>query len=268
MNMTYEEYLSKNKQNRNWIWILMVVLIIVLIWAFSGISGTGGSGNTSVIARNMIRGLLNPDRELLLNFQRGVPYLLFETIAIAFLGTIIGGVFAIPLAFLSSRNVVPKVISSFSKVVAIGIRTIPSLVYGLMFIRVTGPGPFAGVMTMSVISIGMLTKLFTDAIEDIDEGVVDALESMGFTTWEKIRHGIIPQLNAAFLSTILYRFDMNLRDATTLGLVGAGGIGAPLTFAINAYSWNEVGAILLGLIVMVLLIEAFSTRVRKKIMYG
>lgn len=268
MNMTYEEYLSKNKQNRNWIWILTIALIIVLIWAFSGISGTGGSGNTSVIARNMIQGLLNPDRELLLNFQQGVPYLLFETIAIAFLGTIIGGIFAIPLAFLSSRNVVPKAISSFSKVIAIGIRTIPSLVYGLMFIRVTGPGPFAGVMTMSVISIGMLTKLFTDAIEDIDEGVVDALESMGFTTWEKIRHGIIPQLNAAFLSTILYRFDMNLRDATTLGLVGAGGIGAPLTFAINAYSWNEVGAILLGLIVMVLLIEAFSTRVRKKIMYG
>lgn len=268
MNMTYEEYLSKNKPNRNWIWILTVMLIVVLIWAFSGISGTGGSGNTSVIARNMIRGLVNPDRDLLFNFQQGVPYLLFETIAIAFLGTIIGGVFAIPLAFLSSRNVVPKVVSSVTKVLAIGIRTIPSLVYGLMFIRVTGPGPFAGVMTMSVISIGMLTKLFTDAIEDIDEGVVEALESMGFTTWEKIRHGIIPQLNAAFLSTILYRFDMNLRDATTLGLVGAGGIGAPLTFAINGYSWSEVGAILLGLIIMVLLIETFSTRIRKKIMYG
>ena len=112
MNMTYEEYLSKNKPNRNWIWILTVVLIVVLIWAFSGISGTGGSGNTSVIARNMIRGVVNPDRDLLFNFQQGVPYLLFETIAIAFLGTIIGGVFAIPLAFLSSRNVVPKVVSS------------------------------------------------------------------------------------------------------------------------------------------------------------
>lgn len=268
MIMTYEEYLANNKPDKKWIGVTASLVLLLVIWSVTGLSSTGATGSTGVIALNIVEGLLNPDQELLFNFQNGVPYLLFETIAIAFLGSIIGAIIAIPLAFLSSRNVVPRWLSSISKLVAICIRTIPSLVYGLMFIRVTGPGPFAGVMTMSVVSIGMLTKLFTDAIEDLDQGVIEALDSMGFTTWEKIRHGIIPQLNAAILSTFLYRFDMNLRDATTLGLVGAGGIGAPLIFAINAYSWNEVGAILLGLIVMVLLVEIFSTRIRKKLMYG
>ena len=90
----------------------------------------------------------------------------------------------------------------------------------------------------------------------------------GCTTFQKIRYGILPQLTADFTSTIIYRFDMNLRDATVLGLVGAGGIGAPLIFAMSAYRWNEVGAILLGLIVLVLIIEWISSRIRIKLARG
>ena len=137
-----------------------------------------------------------------------------------------------------------------------------------MFIRVTGPGPFAGVMTMTFTSIGMLTKLFQETIADIDTDILEAFESLGINTWGKIRFGILPQLFASFLSTIIYRFDMNIRDATTLGLVGAGGIGAPLIFAINAYRWNEVGVILLSLMLLVLVVELLSTRIRKKLAYG
>src|SRR5699024_5642443 len=113
------------------------------------------------------------------------------------------------------------------------LRTVPALVYGLMFVRVTGPGPFAGVMTMSLTSIGMVSKLYVDVIEDIDVGILEAMDAMGCTTFEKIRFGVIPQLFANFTSITIYRFDMNLRDATILGLVGAGGIGSPLIFAMN-----------------------------------
>ena len=132
------------------------------------------------------------------------------------------------------------------------IRTIPVFIYGLMFIRVTGPGPFAGLLTMAVSSIGMLSKMFIETIEDLDPHIIESLDAAGCTVFQKIRYGIIPQLAADFGSTLIYRFDMNLRDATVLGLVGAGGMGAPLLFAMSSYRWGQVGSILAGLVILVL----------------
>jgi len=183
-------------------------------------------------------------------------------------GTIVGAFLAIPLAFLSAPNIVPKPIAFVVRLLLIVIRTIPAIVYGLMFIRVTGQGPFAGVLTMSLTSIGMLSKLYVDVIEDLDKSVLESMEALGCTLMEKIRFGIWPQLTALFLSIVIYRFDMNLRDATVLGLVGAGGIGAPLIFAMNAYKWSEVGAILIGLIFLILIVEYVSNRVRTKLVKG
>ena len=98
--------------------------------------------------------------------------------------------------------------------------------------------------------------------------VLESLDAAGCTTWQKIRYGILPQLMPNFASTAIYRFDINLRDATVLGLVGAGGIGAPLIFAMNAYRWEEAGAILAGLIVLVLIVEWISTKIRVKLARG
>ena len=137
-----------------------------------------------------------------------------------------------------------------------------------MFIRVTGPGPFAGVLTMSLTSIGMLAKLYVDVIEDLDTSILESMESLGCTMIEKIRFGILPQLSALFLSIIIYRFDMNLRDAAVLGLVGAGGIGAPLIFAMNSYRWEEVGSILIGLVILILIVEYVSNKIRTKLVRG
>jgi len=175
--------------------------------------------------------------------------------AIAFLGTIVGAFLAIPLAFLSASNIVPKPIAFVVRLLLIIIRTIPAIVYGLLFIRVTGQGPFAGVFTMSLTSIGMLSKLYVDVIEDLDKSVLESMEALGCTLMEKIRFGIWPQLTALFLSIVIYRFDMNLRDA-------------PLIFAMNAYKWSEVGAILVGLILLILMVEYLSNRVRTKLVKG
>ena len=122
-----------------------------------------------------------------------------------------------------------------------------------MFIRVTGPGAFAGVLTLSVTSIGMVSKLFIETIEDLDKKILESLDAAGCNTFQKIRYGILPQLFTNFVSTVIYRFEINIKDASTLGLVGAGGIGAPLIFAMNSLSWDEVGAILCGLVVLVLI---------------
>lgn len=98
--------------------------------------------------------------------------------------------------------------------------------------------------------------------------ILESLDAAGCTTWQKIRYGILPQLMPNFASTAIYRFDINLRDATVLGLVGAGGIGAPLIFAMNSYRWEEAGAILAGLIVLVLIVEWISTKIRVKLARG
>ncbi|MFK5292347.1 PhnE/PtxC family ABC transporter permease, partial [Lactococcus lactis] len=148
------------------------------------------------------------------------------------------------------------------------IRTIPSFVYALLFIPVVGLGSSAGVMALGFESIGMIAKLFIEAIEDLDMGVIEAMDAAGATTFQKIRFGVLPQLLPDLYSILLYRLDMNLRDAAILGLVGAGGIGAPLSFAMSGYKWSAVGAILLGLLVLIILVELISSRIRKKLAKG
>lgn len=114
----------------------------------------------------------------------------------------------------------------------------------------------------------MLTKLFSETIDNIDTSILEALNADGCTNFEKICCGILPQLWSSLLSTVIFRFDMNLRDATILGFVGAGGIGAPLIFAMSSYRWNEVGFILIGLILLILFVEYMLTVIRKKLTEG
>lgn len=258
------------KEPKRWYINLAIALLIViiLVWS-SSIIQIKSTSNGGKVALNIILGIIQPDVNLLLNFtNKGIAYLLLETICIAFLGTIVGSVLSIPLSFLASTNIVPRYVAVVFRTMIMAIRTIPPLIYGLMFIRVTGGGAFTGLLTMSVCSIGMLSKLFIEAIEDLDVQILESLDAAGCNTFQKIRYGILPQLFSGFLSTIIYRFDMNLRDATVLGLVGAGGIGAPLMFAMSSYKWHQVGSILVGLIILILLIEFFSTRIRVKLARG
>lgn len=269
IKLTPAETLSR--EPKKWIYTLIMTLVFVMLIAWSGSAlesnSTGGSG--AAVAKGIILGILHPTTDILFTLQKnGVPYLLLETMCIAFLGTLVGAVISIPLAFFGAGNIVPKPIAVIFRVLVMAIRTIPSFVYGLMFIMVTGPGAFAGLLTMSVCSIGMLSKMFIETIEDLDKGILESLSAAGCNTFDKIRYGIIPQLLPSFASTLIYRFDMNLRDATVLGIVGAGGIGAPLIFAMNSYRWNDVGAILLGLVILVLIVEWCSSKLRNALMRG
>lgn len=250
--------------------ILTTAFILTLVmWSFSTIEYKGIQEKGLGIAGSIVTGIFNPNTDLLFNFtSTGIPYLLLETIAIAVLGTIIGAIVSIPLAFACSSNIVPKWISTIGTFVVAGIRTFPSFVYGLMFIRVAGPGPFTGVLTISVISIGMITKLYIESIEDLDKKILESLDAAGCTVVQKVRYGILPQLSTNFVSTAIYRFEINLKEATVLGLVGAGGIGAPLISGMNSYKWSDVGAILVGLIILVLIVEYVSTKVRTKLTRG
>lgn len=256
---------------RKWLLHLAIVLVIVLLvgWSAQDIRFTGLTVTGTEVAKGVLHGVFSPDTDLLFGTKAtDVPYLLLQTIAIAVLGTLFGAVLAIPFAFLASFNIMPKPIAYAVRILILMIRTIPSIVWALMWIRVTGPGAACGVITQSVCSIGMISKMYITAIEDLDTHILESLDAMGCTPFQKIRYGVIPQLTASFISTTIYRFDINLKDATTLGIVGAGGIGASLVQCLNSRRWAMVGAFVWGLMVLVLIIELVSTRIRRKLAHG
>lgn len=256
---------------RKWVLYLAIVLLIVIMvgWSASDIKFTGLTVTGTEVAKGVLHGVFSPDKALLFGTSdTDVPYLLLQTIAIAVLGTLIGAVLAIPFAFLASFNIMPKPVAYAVRVLILMIRTIPSIVWALMWIRVTGPGAACGVITQSICSIGMISKMYITAIEDLDTHILESLDAMGCTPFQKIRYGVIPQLTASFISTTIYRFDINLKDATTLGIVGAGGIGASIVQCLNSRRWAMVGAFVWGLMVLVLIIELVSTRIRRKLAHG
>jgi phosphonate transport system permease protein len=266
---TVQKHLHASPHNHRYILTVTLIILILFVWSLASVHLQDMNQGGFKIALNILKGIIHPDLDLLFNVSKqSVLYLLVQTAAIAFLGTIVGAVLSLPLAFLAASNIVPKPVSWLTRLLLIVIRTIPALVYGLMFIRVSGPGPFAGVLTVVLTSIGMLAKLYVDAIEELDTKVLESMTSIGCTTLEKIRYGIFPQLLSIFLSVTIYRFDMNMREASILGLVGAGGIGAPLIFAMNGYKWSQVGSILIGLVILILIIEWVSNRIRVKLING
>ncbi|MBR3839736.1 MAG: phosphonate ABC transporter, permease protein PhnE [Erysipelotrichales bacterium] len=267
--MTIVEMYEKRPRKAWLYFIVTAVIISLIVWSAEGVQYKGLAAKGSEVAFGMVYGLFHPDTNLLFSLSTdGVPYLLFQTIAIAILGTIFGAILAVPVSFLASENVVPKPVAFVMRGLILLIRTIPSLVWALVWIRVTGPGAFCGVVTQSICSIGMISKMYITAIEDLDTSILESLDAAGCNTFEKIRCGILPQLTASFISTTIYRFDINLKDATTLGIVGAGGIGASLVQCISSRRWSMVGSFLFGLIVLVLIIEFISTKIRTKLARG
>ena len=256
---------------RKWMLYTLIVLIIAVLvgWSSSDVHFTGLTVTGTEVAKGVLHGVFHPDTGLLFGTgDTDVPYLLMQTVAIAVLGTLCGAILAIPFAFLASTNIMPKPVAYVFRLLILMIRTIPSLVWALMWIRVTGPGAACGVITQSVCSIGMISKMYITAIEDIDVRILESLDASGCTAFQKIRYGILPQIIPNFISTVIYRFDINVKDATTLGIVGAGGIGAALIQCINSSRWSMVGAYLCGMVVLMLFIEFFSTRIRSKLTRG
>lgn len=271
--MQYSQTILEKYEARPRLWwlytIIIVLVAILLAWSGSTIHFQGITSKGTEVASGIFYGLIQPNWSMLFSTAKdGVPYLLMETVCIAILGTIIGGILALPFAFLASSNIMPKPVAFIFNALILLIRTLPSIVWALVWIRVTGPGPFCGVVTQSICSIGMISKMYMTAIDDLDTSILESLDAAGCTSFQKIRCGIIPQLIPNIISTIIYRFDINIKDATTLGIVGAGGIGAALIQCINSRRWTMVGSFILAMIILMLIIEFFSTRIRSKLARG
>lgn len=243
---------------------LWILLGVVSIWSVCSIERPDSLALGMKVVRSIMDGIVHPDWNYFFsNGKDGVTWLLLETVCIAVAGTLLGAVIAAVLSFLGSKRFMPWPVAGFFRVIVMAIRTVPVLIYGIMFLRVTGPGSFAGVLTLAVTSIGLIAKRFTVSIDRMDMSAWNAYSAMGVNVIGRIKYCLIPELFPQFASAVFYRFDVNIRGASILGLVGAGGIGAPLITYMNQYRWDAVGAILLGLFALVLVIELVSAWVRR-----
>ncbi len=191
---------------------------------------------------------------------------LLETIHIATLGTAATVVIAFPIAFLAARNTSPNVFTWFvGRFILVTSRSVNTVVWGLLFVAVFGPGPMAGIWAIAFRSIGFMGKLVAEAIEEIDQGVVEAIEATGASRLQVLWYGILPQVMPVIYGTTVYRWDINIRESTVLGFVGAGGIGILLYSSINQFQWQEVSLMLMAVFGVVLISEFVSAAVRQRI---
>jgi phosphonate transport system permease protein len=191
---------------------------------------------------------------------------LIETIHIATLGTAVTILIAFPIAFLAAGNTTFNAATWFiGRFILVTSRSVNTVVWGLLFVAIFGPGPMAGIWAIAARSIGFMGKLVAEAIEEIDDGVVEAIEATGASRLQVLLYGILPQVLPVIYGTTVYRWDINIRESTVLGFVGAGGIGILLYSSINQFMWQEVALILLSVFGVVIVSEFISATVRKRI---
>jgi phosphonate transport system permease protein len=197
---------------------------------------------------------------------KGWLKLLLDTVLIAYLGTLIGAGLAFAIVFFATANLAPSKALRWSiKRIFEFCRTVPDLVFALMFVSAFGLGPLAGILAIAIHTFGTLGKLFTEAIENIDMKPVEGVRSTGSRFIETVRFGALPQVMSSFASYTLLRFEINVRSGSVVGMVGAGGIGQDLFVAIRKFYYTDVSAILLMIIVSVAVIDLVTERVRHRL---
>ncbi len=195
-----------------------------------------------------------------------VAYQTLITIQIAWIGTLIAAVISLPVSFVAARTITPAVAAgSVARFFFNLDRAIDVLIVALVLVAAVGLGPLAGTLAIAIHSIGSMGKLFTEAIESIDRGPVEALESTGATRAQVVRWGVLPQVMPYLISYFLYRLELNIRSAVVLGIVGAGGIGFLLLDNIKQFQYQNVSMILLVIVALVMLIDLLSGRLRKAV---
>lgn len=240
---------SSARAKKSWTWAFVLLTVL----SFCSIPLPKFTDSGKVIFSAMCRGFLHPDFSLFNLTRNGIPFLLLQTVLIAALGALLGAIPALIIAILQHFS--PKPVSALASLLVCGLRTIPFFVYAVTFIRIFGPGFTTGIFTMASLSIGLLTKRFSVILKEMKTGPWKALKYSGTGFFAGFKYAIIPQIWPRIKKVILYRFDINLRDASVLGFAGAGGIGAPLIFAMNAYKWNQAASIILSLMIFIILID-------------
>jgi phosphonate transport system permease protein len=240
----------------------MGVLLLVHVWAWNGAEmDLGRIARGAPHMAEFVGQLFPPNRDV----THTVIGAAIETLQIAIIGTTLGAIAALPLGFLAARNVVSPTVYIVTRFALSAIRSVPLILYALIFVVAVGLGPLAGTLAIILYSAGMLGKFYSEAIEAIDPRTVEGVLATGATPLQALRHGVWPQVLPHFVGYTLYRLEINFREATILGLVGAGGIGFYITLYMRSFAYHRVATVALVILVMVLVIDALSAYLRSKV---
>lgn len=192
---------------------------------------------------------------------------LWDTLNIATLGTLLGVIIAVPIAFLAASNTTPSrlFVRPVALFIIVASRSINSLIWALLLVSIIGPGLLAGIIAIGLRSIGFIAKLLYEAIEETDKVQIEAVAATGASGAQILNYGIVPQILPAFYGISVFRWDINIRESTILGLVGAGGIGVQLQASLNTLAWPQVTMIFIVILATVVVSEWISARVRHAI---
>ena len=251
-----------HKRAQRWgIWFAMILWIALCGWWFDITPQRilGGLENLGVILRLMVPPQPGEHWDEIVNS-------LAQTVAMAFLGTFIAAIVAVPLGFLGAGNVVTNWLFHFSlRRLFDGFRGVDQLIWALVFVRAVGLGPLAGVLAIAVADIAVLAKLYAEAIENAEKRQVEGVRATGARSTLVVRFGLLPQVFPVMLAQALYFVESNTRSASVLGIVGAGGIGLSIAERIRIRAWDEVAFIIILLLVTVAIIDWLSARVRSRL---
>lgn len=256
----WERYSLKQRIGR---YASFIVTAIILVWTISTIDVFWPWVWTAPEEiQDMMYRMMPPNYKTIPEI---VPVLI-ETINIATIGTIFAVIISLPVAYFGARNVSPnKVTLAIARVIIVASRSINTLIWALLFVAILGPGPLAGVIAIAFRSIGFMGKLVGESIEEMDWGPIEALQSSGSSRGHVVSYAVVPQIMPTFWAVAILRWDINIRESTVLGMVGAGGIGMLFQVAIDLFRWNTVSMVLVSIIAVVLFGEVVTGLVRRKL---
>jgi phosphonate transport system permease protein len=257
-----EVALKKPPKIKTW---LTFILILALLYASAvKTEATFGELFTGLPEMGkLLRKMFPPDWR----YAKIIAAPMIQTIQMAILGTTIGAAIAIPVAIFSARNITKsKLLNGPARFILNLVRTVPDLLYASIFVAIFGIGPIAGVLALSFFSFGLIAKLTYESIEAIDPGPLEAMTAVGANKLQWIHFGVVPQVLASFVAYLLYTFEINVRAAAVLGLVGAGGIGFNLEATLGLFRYNQTSVIIIVTLVLVLLIDYVSIKIREKLL--
>jgi phosphonate transport system permease protein len=259
--MTKQE-LNKPAQTKR---TLTIILLIVLFGA--------SAYKTDASMIDLMTGLPEMGKLLVEMFPPDWGYVrvifepMIETVQMAIIGTTLGALFAVPTALFAAQNVTRSPLLHYpARFILNLVRTIPDLLFAGVFVAVFGIGSVAGTLALSFFSFGLIAKLLYESIEAIDPGPLEAMTSVGANKLQWIQFGVIPQVSAQLFAYLLYTFEVNVRAAAVLGLVGAGGIGLYLDRTLNLFQYERVSTIIISILLIVLVIDYMSTKVRERLL--
>lgn len=256
---TWSRYTSRQRWTR---FAIMMVVVVAVIWSLKTIKIIWPwVWDAPAQVADLFSRMMPPE----FGSINSIIWALIETLNIATVATLIAVIVALPIAYLSAQNTtLNRATLWLGRFLQVSSRSVNTLIWALLFVAIFGPGPLAGIVAIMFRSLGFLGKLIGEAIEEIDPRPVEALEATGASHAKVVLYAIVPQIVPTFFAISILRWDINLRESTVLGLVGAGGIGVILQGAINTLNWQTVATVLLAIIVLVIAGETVAARLRRK----